>query len=167
MTVTRTVEVLTLEDVERVLRINFSHYEQTPILSGPTGVYCHVEIATGAVLYVGSASGAGGLRRRLGDELRWIAETTNNYTDHRSRRLDRAAVIAGLAEHRSDAYFYETDTGADARDLERQILHLSVLLTGLPPLLRGWNIRGASQVSFNSVREKLEQAVVDTVADPS
>ena len=147
VTTTRAITVLTLDDVVSHCDLRFQPAVVGEVPRQP-GVYCHVDPQDGAVLYIGSATGAYGLRRRLGNELTWIAETERDYPDHLSRRTSRAAVIAGLVEHRTQAHFATTTTPADARDWERRLLHLSVLLTGAPPILRGWNIRGVSADAF-------------------
>lgn len=154
MTTTRAISVMTLADVLRHSDLRFAHADTDPLPASP-GVYCHVDPLDGAVLYIGSAAGNHGLRRRLGSELNWIAATAGD-DGHLSRRTNRAAVIAGLVEHRTQAHYAITATGADARAWERRLVHLSVLLTGAPPLLRGWDVRGASAEAFHWVRARLQ-----------
>lgn len=140
--------MLTLDDVQGIVSQDFKPAGDTPLPRTP-GVYVHVARADGALFYVGSASGSEGLRKRLGQELRWVEATQADYANQHDRRVDRAAVIAGLVEHDTAAYYFETATTSEARDWERRIIHLSILLTGAPPYLRGWDVRGSSLEAFH------------------
>lgn len=156
MTITRSVIMLSLDDIQNRFDLTLKAVNSDPLPTSP-GVYVHTSRIDGAVLYVGSAAGSVGLRRRLRDELRWIAETRSDYLSQLDRRTDRAAVIAGLVEHDTSAFFVETSTTNEALQWERRIIHLSVLLTGAPPYLRGWNVRGTSAQAFEWVRARLTE----------
>ena len=147
MSIIRQVQTMTLDDIQDYANIQLVRAEKGSIPTQP-GVYCHIDSTDRAVLYIGSASGSVGLKRRLGDEIRWIEESMGSHTDHAARRSANAAVIAGLAEHATVPYYLVTATTDEAKNWERRLVQLCVVLTGAPPLLRGWNLRGASLDAF-------------------
>lgn len=80
-------------------------------LPATPGVYVWVtDDASGAVVYIGSASGKGGLRKRIGDEVRWRDEHAAEIARDALSRvvlsrapIVRAAVEDGLAVHFAEA----------------------------------------------------------------
>lgn len=109
-------------------------------LPAEPGVYLWSTAAEGAVVYIGSATGADGLGKRLRDELRWKAEVAG-VEDRAVLRTDYAGHPRVVHDMQAGVQYAAT---SDALLWERRLLHLSLALTGLWPVLNGaaWWQRG-------------------------
>lgn len=127
-----TVNALTLHDITLATSPNLTWQ---PVAGGPAiprapGVYVWIAQGTDAVLYIGRASGAGGLRTRLTRETTW--KTANDVIGH-SRTVNA---------YSADPHYAVTPTGDEAKTWERNLLHLHLHETGLVPVIHGgawWN----------------------------
>lgn len=122
-----TVNALTLQDITTATtpELTWTPVADDAEIPQQPGVYIWVAQETLAVLYLGRAIGAGGLRTRLGREMGW--KKANDVTGH-SR-----TVNAFTAE----PHYALTATADEAKQWERTLLHLHLHATGLVPVING------------------------------
>ncbi|MDD7966116.1 hypothetical protein [Actinomycetospora lemnae] len=88
-----------------------------------------------AVIYLGRATGAGGLRARLGDELRWVRNgvgRTANYRQANFHGHPRAMIM-----HDARTLYAVTADREQAAELERELLAVASYGCALSPLANG------------------------------
>ena len=84
----------------------------------------------GAVLYIGKSSN---LRRRLLNERRWVKDVA-------SQVGRRSPVIAGLRMYGAVAYWRYSQDPESAKNHEALLLEYHREISGLSPILTGWDI---------------------------
>lgn len=111
---------------------------------GRPGVYAHVTREHGYVLYIGTGTNAReGVRGRLADEFRWVAEIRAAGDPLATQRERHEAVLAGLAEHDFETWVALTETREETLGWELYFQGLSWKLSGFLLLpLSGWRVGG-------------------------
>ena len=98
------------------------------------------------MVYIGVGAGwSDGLRHRLRCELGWVLDAEDWSEEERPLRF--SAHPRTMVKRQAQAWCWPTETAAQARQSEAELLELSVLEAGAPPLLNGkawWSDSGAA-----------------------
>ena len=93
------------------------------------------EPADRAVIYLGRATSRGGLRARLGDELRWVRNGTQRTASYRQANFHGHPRT--MVEHDARALYTAVPDPIEAAELERELLAVIAYSVGLTPLANG------------------------------
>lgn len=88
-----------------------------------------------AVIYLGRATGAGGLQARLGDELRWVRNGVGRSASYRQANFHGHPRT--MIRHDARALYAITEDPEQAADLERELLAVAAYGCALSPLANG------------------------------
>jgi hypothetical protein len=130
-------EKVTIQELSKFITGGFTRLNPKSIPSDK-GVYVHFNLESGAMLYCGSGTGANGLKRRLGDVTRWVAQARADaeYRPH----TQWAPVIDGLAKTPYETWFVKFADRPAALAAELKLQHLHIELTGTRQPLKGWSV---------------------------
>lgn len=178
-----TVNCLTPQAVFALTGLDWHLAESASTLPTEQGVYVWAQSETSPIIYHGSASAQSGLRRRLGNEMRWcdeyLAELAGNDVDNSDpyglRMADWVPMIRGAVDHRAKAWYavarpcpwadtareVDADAPTSAREWEAFISECSRLITGHRSLLGG----GAWNASRQSVEWRIGACAMQRVRD--
>lgn len=141
MTASLTLAVLQLPQLQPALHAHFGAlglalpvFSMEQDLPARPGVYVWCSGDEQAVAYIGSAAS---LKRRLSDELRWIAA-------HDPETGWAPSVVHTLKQLEATPHWVEVDSHEQARLLERRLIEWHRVTVGCAPLLVGWNPKADS-----------------------